>query len=95
MWYEHALKLPSTVVAARRAASTTSRVGEMPFLIVHYEDYQDRFNETASRLMEFLELEGVEPPSLEPFRPDQVEAIRDFISHLASDELWDILRRNF
>jgi hypothetical protein len=111
LWHEHALALPSNIAARqsqsrrrRHPTSTASTASTLPVLILHYEDYQDRHNETASRLLSFLELEMV-APSLEPFRPlpsyegyylpDQVEAIRDLLRHLASDELWEILRRYF
>jgi hypothetical protein len=107
MWRDHARKLPATAFAARGAAPTTPRrVGELPFRMAHYEDYRDRFNETVSHLVELLEREVVEPPSVETFRPspsyddyyylpDQVEAIRDLIHHLVSDELWRTLHRYF
>jgi hypothetical protein len=117
LWHERALALPSNIAARqsqsrRRTTSTDSTdstatataTETVPALILHYEDYQDWHNETASRLLSFLELEMV-APSLEPFRPlpsyegyyqpDQVEAIRDLLRHLASDELWEILRRYF
>jgi hypothetical protein len=75
MWHEHARALPSTLAARqsncrrRRTTSTDSTAtATVPALILHYEDYQDRHNETASRLLSFLELERV-APSLEPFRP--------------------------
>jgi hypothetical protein len=111
LWHEHAMALPKTIGLRRRTSRTRtpSGGGDVPVLLLHYEDYQDHFNETASRLLEFLELDVVAPKppttTLEPFRPlpsyedyylpDQVEAIRDLIHHLASKELWEVLRRYF
>jgi hypothetical protein len=101
-WHEHALAMIPHLSSHRRLADRPS-TATIPVLVVHYEDYHDRFNWSVTRLMDFVEQDVVS--ELRPFRSlptyedhystDQLRAVRDLIRHLASSRLWRHLERYF
>jgi len=76
---------------------------DVPVLKIYYEDYNDRFEETAASVLDFLELRQVAPfrefTSRSDyggyFPPDELVAIRDLIRSVATDATWSDAERYF
>lgn len=76
---------------------------EVPILTVYYEDYTNRFNQTAHRILDFLELEQVGELREFSARSDyggyfssrQVEQIKELIKQVAISKTWDQLKGYF
>ena len=75
---------------------------EIPFLIVHYEDYDENFDHTLNTIIAFLDLKIVSDPveysrNLYPhyFTNGQRQHILDFIKHLSSKTTWDTLNHRY
>jgi len=76
---------------------------QLPSLIIHYEDYEIRFNATTERIYDFLELSpvGAIPPFfagkqyLEFFSPDEREAAKKIVERIADGPTWNLVQRYF
>jgi hypothetical protein len=74
-----------------------------PVLIIHYEDYEGKLQETADQLLAFLELPLV--AEFRPFRklPDysdhfsgaDVKAVKALVQDVASEHTWKLVKRYF
>jgi len=72
-------------------------------LTVHYSDYEMRFNETVSSIMDFLQQQVTQP--IRPFRPlptysdhytdAQRKAARKLVKVVSSSEVWSMIRQYF
>jgi Sulfotransferase domain len=101
-WHEHALNM-SSLVPTHFTDNPHGDHLAVPVLVVHYEDYQHRFNWSVARLMDFVEQDVVSP--LRPFRAlptyedhytsGQIESIRTLIRGVATPRLWRHLERYF
>lgn len=89
MWHNHAFEVTPLL--------------QLPTLVIHYEDYGDKFDETVSSLLDFLEL----PRQGEPLKFSARHDYEDFYTqedrdnikalakHLASKKTWEAIERYF
>mmetsp|Transcript_13542 Transcript_13542/g.19831 ORF Transcript_13542/g.19831 Transcript_13542/m.19831 type:complete len:408 (-) Transcript_13542:499-1722(-) len=85
------------------AAFTTAMNMEVPVLILHYENYDSRFNETTKELLEFLEQDMVgEIPEFitgkkyrSYYTEEQVKKVKDVMEELAYVKTWGEIKHYF
>lgn len=77
-------------------------VEEKPTLVIHYEDYNVKWNKTATKILNYLHLDmqGVTKPfryhSYDTYYSDQDRAnAGKLIRHLATPAIWEQLERYF
>jgi len=76
---------------------------EVPVLILHYENYDSRFNETTKELLEFLEQDMVgEIPEFitgkkyrSYYTEEQVKKVKDVMEELAYVKTWGEIKHYF
>ena len=84
-------------------AILTTHDMKLPTLVLHYSSYETMFDETVGKILNFLELERTTKP-LEfiggktyrgYFTKDEVDAVREMATELASPETWKMIRQYF
>lgn len=72
-------------------------------MVLYYEDYTTKFNETTQSILDFLEAEAVQAPKefipgktyTDLYDPEDARLIAKFIRALATPECWALIRRYF
>ena len=75
----------------------------LPTLVLHYEDYMTQFNDTASSLFDFLELEQIGKPfPIKPghsyddyFTENERKEVRKAMEIVAVNQTWHSIQRYF
>ena len=75
----------------------------VPTLLVYYEDYTTKFNQTVDRILDFLELEeegyrrefAARSAYGGYFSDEQVRSARKLVKRVASDETWALVKHYF
>jgi len=87
-------------IAWHNMANTMIEKMGVPSVMLHYEDYNENFEETFSGLVSFLETEQVSEPIPffwhdypDYFEDDAMDAAVILMKSWASDETWDLIRR--
>jgi hypothetical protein len=105
-WHNLALETARRLGPATTAtfSSQTKPSAGVPVHFILYEDYEVRFNETLAHLMKFLQL-PISATQFQSFRNlptyddhytvSQRSAIQALIRHVASPELWPLIRHYF
>jgi hypothetical protein len=104
-WHNLALETARRLGPTTRTSSrSTKSAGGVPVHFILYEDYEVRFNETLANLMTFLQL-PISATQFQSFRNlptyddhytlSQRSAIQALIQHVASPELWPLIRHYF
>ena len=85
-----------------RTVEVIDRLG-LPVHVLYYENYTTNFHETTAELMNFLQVDGINPPI--PFRPgksymhmfnnEQISEAAKLVKEITSDKAWNLLKHYF